>query len=580
MHPFAIDYRSLSLFRICLGAVIVYYLFTHLGVFDAFHSADKAISSETLQVYYGRAWKWSLNWLSDSSYYQYTLLIAGFTAASCLILGLHTRLATIASWLLVASFNNNAPYVASGGDALLNVLLFWSMFLPLGQRWSLDALQRPPAPSDKIAPPTLISVATAGILLQMAMMYFFTGISKWNVCWFDGTALDIALSNEAIVRPAGKLMREFPWLTHAFTHITLYAELLFPLVMFSPWKTTACRSVALLTFLGFHIGIELTMTVLIFSCISITGLMLFVPSKWWDLAPLRSLQAVFDRLHSLAKSPKSESRQLKRQHKRTAKRQSDDLWTKTHRLRQGLAIAVILYTIAYNLVHSFASEKTIHKIASAQQPAMLLVLNQQWNMFAYPPALCIDVACVGHSRNGKHVDILRNGAEVTDPTQPPAQPVPDISTRMFNGLVLLSHPRHKAFREGFLKYLCQQWNDEVLSDDQELIECHLTYYPRTHHPLAGKVTSQNLFHLDLQAQGSLLAGERHGPWVLFHQNGQKMAAGNYQLGKSVGYWTFWNTDGTKAAEGMMAQGKPAGEWKHYQGDEVKVVNHSEKQTDH
>ena len=569
MHPFAIDYRSLGLFRVCLGAVTVYYLLTHLEVFDPFHSADRAISTELLQGYYGRAWKWSLNWLAGSSWYQYFLLTSGFVAATCLVLGWHTRLATIASWLLVASFNNNAPYVASGGDALLCVLLFWSMFLPLGQRWSLDGRRQPP--SDPGPPTTLVSAATAGILLQMAMMYFFTGISKWNVYWLEGTALDITFSNESFVRPAGKLLRDFPWLTNALTRTTLFSELLLPLVMFSPWKTTLCRSVGILMFMGFHVGIELTLTVLIFSCISASGLMLFIPSRWWDLVPLRNLQSLLDRVMIPTEPRKNESRQTRRKRQRTTQRESGDLWAATHRLRQGLAIVLILYTFAYNLLHTFASEANVKKIASVQQPALLLALNQQWNMFSYPPSLCTDVACVGRQRDGRRVDILRGGAEVADPKQQPTEPVPAISTRMLNGLVMLAHPRHTAFREGFLRYLCRQWNDAATSADHELLECHLTYYPREHHPLAGQVASQSLFHLDLQSQGALYAGERHGPWVLYHDNGNKMAAGSYRLGKSVGKWTLWHPDGTKAAKGVMEQGKRSGEWTLWHPDGTRAA---------
>ncbi|MCH2114532.1 MAG: HTTM domain-containing protein [Pirellulales bacterium] len=558
MHPFAIDHRSLGLFRICLAAVIAHYLITHLGVFDAFHAADKAISSDLLQSYHGRAWKWSLNWLGSSSAYQYFLLTIGFAAAICLAGGWHTRLATIACWLLVASLNNNAPYVASGGDALLCVLLFWSMFLPLGQQWSLDRRGRPPATAD--LPPTLVSVATAGILLQMAMMYFFTGISKWNVSWLSGTALDVTFSNDSFVRPAGRLLREFPQLTSILSRTTLYSELLLPWVMFSPWRTSLCRSVAVLMFFGFHIGIEVTLTVLIFSLISVTGLVLFIPSQWWKWAPLRSLQKVLDRVDFPSEAQKIESRQQRRKRQRMVQRNSGHLWAHTRRLRQVLAVGLILYTAAWNLLHTFAAETTIRKISFMQQPAMLLALNQHWNMFSYPPNLCMDVACVARKRDGGQVDLLRGGAEVADRSQAPSCAAPAISTRMLNGLVLLSADGNKVFRKGFLEYLCRRWNEATASIDQHLVECYLTYYPRMHHPLVGQVSSQDMFRLDLLTQGTLHAGERHGPWVSYHQNGRKKAAGSYQMGKSVGLWTFWYPGGGKEAEGVMKQGKEHGLW--------------------
>jgi len=86
-------------FRICIGCVVVYFLITHLEVFGLFHSAEKAIPSAVLQTYYRGDWHWSLNWLHDSSAYQYTLIALGFAAGDCLILGWQCRIATIACWI-------------------------------------------------------------------------------------------------------------------------------------------------------------------------------------------------------------------------------------------------------------------------------------------------------------------------------------------------------------------------------------------------------------------------------------------------------------------------------------------------
>ena len=72
-------------------------------------------------------------------------------------------------------------------------------------------------------------------------------------------------------------------------------------------------------------------------------------------------------------------------------------------------------------------------------------------------------------------------------------------------------------------------------------------------------------------------GEREGPWMFFHNNGQKMGAGNYQRGKAVGKWVYWNPDGSKAAEGMMKDGKFVGKWKHYDGQKIEIKDYS-KQT--
>ena len=579
MQPFAIDTRSLSLFRICLGGVAIICFFTHLEVFPIFHGADKAIPSEVLQRYYSRSWIWSLNWLSDAALYQYFLLGCGFVAASCFLVGWHTKWATFACWLLVASFNNNAPLLNSGGDALLSSLLFWGLFLPLNTHWSLDRQRLGAAAEDSTGsadPPeqssasTVMSVATVGILLQMATMYLCTGISKCNEFWFNGSALAITFTNETYVRPLGIVLRDWPGLTSWMSRATLVGELLFPFLLFSPWKPRLCRSIALLGLMGLHVGIELTMRVIIFSFVSLAGLTLFIPDWWWSKFPLRQLQAFLDPLsHSSQEQP---SRQQRRQQGRTA-REGGGLWAQTRLQRKVFLAALIVYMLCYNLFNAFATPEARARYAGWLQPASLLALNQSWNMFHYPPALCLNIACVGRLSDGTYVDLLREGREISDRKQPPTEQLGSLPTRIWNALMALARPENKIFRADFLRYLGRQWDAQAASNDQQVVEAFLTFYPQEHHPLAA-AQSQDLFHLDLLARGELIYGERHGPWVLYHQNGKKMSEGSYDRGKAVGNWTFWGADGEKEAEGTM-RGRPVGKWKHYQDGEVKIIDHSQ-----
>ncbi|HSR59842.1 MAG TPA: hypothetical protein VLL47_03765 [Robiginitalea sp.] len=48
----------------------------------------------------------------------------------------------------------------------------------------------------------------------------------------------------------------------------------------------------------------------------------------------------------------------------------------------------------------------------------------------------------------------------------------------------------------------------------------------------------------ISQQGTLnMAGELHGRWESFAENGEKVAMGNYINGKKDGKWFFWNKDG-------------------------------------
>lgn len=49
-----------------------------------------------------------------------------------------------------------------------------------------------------------------------------------------------------------------------------------------------------------------------------------------------------------------------------------------------------------------------------------------------------------------------------------------------------------------------------------------------------------------QMEGSYSDGKQHGEWTWYYQNGQKSIVGRYNEGKPVGEWTWWKEDGKVA----------------------------------
>ena len=60
-------------------------------------------------------------------------LVAGLFAG-LLLVGYRTGLATCVSWFMLLSVQARNPIILQGGDVLLRLLLFWGIFLPLGER--------------------------------------------------------------------------------------------------------------------------------------------------------------------------------------------------------------------------------------------------------------------------------------------------------------------------------------------------------------------------------------------------------------------------------------------------------------
>jgi hypothetical protein len=381
------------------------------------------------------------------------------------VLGWRTRIATIVAWIVITSLNYDAPPATSGGDILLGLLLFWSMFLPLGRRWSLDARRLPPPPATLFA-----SVATAGVLLQMAMMYFFTGIAKLTPPWLDGSALELVFSNARITRPLGSLLAGAVVIPRALTWLTLVSELGLPLLMFSPWKTTAFRSVALVVFMGMHLCIELTVNVLIFSLVSLAGLICFIPPLWWTSFPLNRLAAQCDRLYPAPEEPGSAPRSTRWAMPGSAK--SPVL----RRIGQALLVVPIAYCLAENLSSNFAAPQTRAELQWCDRLGELLTLGQTWNMFFDPRNLYFDVALVGTKSDGTCVDLLRPGVTVVDPKLCPAQPAQYPSARMKAFLIYLVYDAYGAFRRSYVEQAFRHWNANAAPQDK-LVNLYLVYYP-------------------------------------------------------------------------------------------------------
>jgi hypothetical protein len=274
--PFTIDTRSLAVFRILIAAVVLGDLALRAPDIAFFLSDQGALPVADLPRFNPIYWSWSLHALSGSSGWQWALFTLHALAALGLALGWRTRWTALLTWALLISLHSRNPQILQGGDVLLRCLLFWGLFLPLGARWSLDSRRTP-------GPDVVTSAASAAVLLQLAMMYLFSGILKWHPVWHsEGTAVWYALHLDQLTTPLGRWLGEqeawLPWITRG----TLAFELLGWLFAFSPWRTAWFRGATLVAFLAFHVGLALCLHLGPFPFVCLAGWLLFTPSEWWD----------------------------------------------------------------------------------------------------------------------------------------------------------------------------------------------------------------------------------------------------------------------------------------------------------
>jgi hypothetical protein len=206
-------------------------------------------------------------------------VIAGIFAVMLLV-GYRTQLAMIVSWFLLISIHARNPMILQGGDVVFRVILFWMMFLPLGRVWSLDRL------FNRVARPlkeTFFSAATVGYIMQICLLYIFTGILKTGSAWHaDGTAVYYALNVDQLVTPMGIFLREFPRAMTLLTHATWYVEMYGTLLFFSPIATGFLRTTGVLVFALLQIGFNSSMRLGLFGAIAIVSTFGLLPSGFWN----------------------------------------------------------------------------------------------------------------------------------------------------------------------------------------------------------------------------------------------------------------------------------------------------------
>lgn len=279
---FAIDARSLAIFRMALAAWIVMQVGLRLPDVGALLSDAGAIPRASVLAHTPPALSiWSLYLVAESPAAQTALAAVQIACAVFLFFGWRTRLMAFASWLFLVSLEARNPLACSGYDALAQLLAFWAMFVPMGAALSVDrALSNEPAERE------VFSVGTIALLMQVALLYVFAGLHKYqSPVWRDGTAMATAFLTPEFVNGPGHLLAAAPGLLTAMTHAVVYFEVLGPIALFSPVYHVPLRALVTLAFVVLQVGFGMCLAVTLFPFISTAGILAFVPPEFWTRFP-------------------------------------------------------------------------------------------------------------------------------------------------------------------------------------------------------------------------------------------------------------------------------------------------------
>ncbi|MFO0946200.1 MAG: HTTM domain-containing protein [Planctomycetota bacterium] len=240
------------------------------------------------------------HFLSGSIGYVAVLLGVQVLFALALALGYRTKWVTPITWFLLISLEARNPYVLQGSDGLFRVLLLWGMFLPWGRVWSLDWRRERKARSvdERPVAARFLSFASAGVLLQVCMVYLYSAALKDHGTWFDdGSAVFRALSVDCWTTDFGRLLLANRELLVVLSRATYLLEWIGPILAFCPIGTPFFRLLAIASFWCFHLlGLAPTMYLGPFPYLSAASWLVFLPTCFWERVQEPWLRSVNPRL--------------------------------------------------------------------------------------------------------------------------------------------------------------------------------------------------------------------------------------------------------------------------------------------
>lgn len=486
---FGIDPRTLALFRVALALVLLSDLWLRARDIGAFYTdAGVLPRAAQIEIYSGLPALFSLHLLNGTPVAQWILFALAFVAALALLVGYRTRWATLVSWVLLISLHNRNPMVLQGGDFLLRMMLFWSLFLPLHARASLDRWLAAPTEINETEPyPNVpwVSTATLAALLQVGFVYWFSAAFKSDAAWrSEGSAIGYALSIDQLAKPLGRALLQYPDLLRALTLFTFRLEQFGPWLALLPfWRS---RTLMVAVFCGFHLVMGLCLTLGIFTWIAPTAWLLFVPSGAWDWLAARlsqltgktreALDAARTRLHDA----RAQTIQLARKLGAQGSAQPHSLARGQRVLRQSACAFFLVYVFSWNLRTLDFPTYSRYFPPAWNGIGDSLRLDQMWNMFSPFPfkedGWFVAPATLG---DGKRVNLLFPDQELNfgRPLNLSAAFDPLWQKYLLN-LWDASNTAHRAY---LAAYLVRQWNDSH-PPEQRVQSLELLYMQQTNLP--------------------------------------------------------------------------------------------------
>lgn len=440
---FAMDYRALILFRVCLGSFVLLDLVFRALELPEFYTDAGVLPSWALIRYFLSPEQVTFHVSNGSLLFQYFLFIAQALLCIGVIIGYRTKLCLLLLYVFVMSLHNRNLIINDVGDWFLSAIVFYSLFLPLNG----------PSVQDAEKSTHFKGLASFAYIFQICMIYTAAAFFKNHPAWHtDGTAILYSLHLDYYVSPWVAQFRQYPELLKIATIGVYYFEMIGPLLVLLLSRFAQIKTLIILLFVGFHISIAIIFNFYILTIFCILAWIPFLPSK------------VFTSFNSLKELVKFLTLPIKQKFETGISCNSSPIFKWFERV-------VLLWTIVCaTTVNIFAGLSKGDKLPQFFYDYLRAIhVEQNWHMFA-PQPYTVDGWYVieGELDDGTTIDLLTNKPVTWD--KPPDVRGTFQSPRWNNYLLCiwdwhgdLTNPDADPMFY-FADYLCNQW---YLADEQQ-----------------------------------------------------------------------------------------------------------------
>ncbi len=286
------DPRSLGVFRIALGALLFEDVARRIPDLDAHYSNAgwlpnhfalfRPMSSHLFSLYHAFSTPDEVRVLFGLHLLVNLLLLIGW----------RTRLMHVFAAVLITSLNSRNIALENGGWVVLNLLTVWTLALPLGRRFSVDAWRRieraRDAPGSVLADAgpnaPIASLAVTALLMQWAVIYAFNVVQKDGLPWRDGSAVYYFLHQNRMLTGLGVWARDHLSLSgsRVLSFGTLGIETVICLLLLVPFGTRFLRMAAWALACALHLTLTALVALGPFSWAMTCMFVALIPREAWQ----------------------------------------------------------------------------------------------------------------------------------------------------------------------------------------------------------------------------------------------------------------------------------------------------------